>query len=93
MLLLLWRRPAAVDLIRSLAWELLALIISLAWELLYAAGSALKSEKTNKKKNAIWQALPGHVQSPSSPSEAIYAHVTEANSEEAQRGSTAGTGG
>lgn len=54
MLLLLWRRPAAVDLIRSLAWELLALIISLAWELLYAAGAVLKrqNKQTNNEFNS-----------------------------------------
>ena len=39
MLLQLWRRPAAV-----------ALIGSLAWELPYATGVALKSKKQNKTK-------------------------------------------
>ena len=39
-LLWLWHRPAAVALIRSLAWELP-----------YAAGAALEKAKRQKKKN------------------------------------------
>ena len=42
LLLWLWRRPAAV-----------ALIGSLAWEPSYAAGAALKSQKKKKKKNQV----------------------------------------
>ena len=39
-LLWLWRRPAAIALIRPLAWEPP-----------YAAGTALKRQKTKKKKS------------------------------------------
>ena len=48
-LLWLWRRPAAITPIQSLAWELL-----------YAAGGALKSKKKKEREREVFRLISMH---------------------------------